>query len=489
MNESTKWLSPILMGLLLSANALAQAKPTIERIACPTGVVATECGYLAVPEIRSSTNNKTIKIFVAVARSAAKDKFSDPVFMLSGGPGEKSGESGPLAAAFPGRDFVFFDQRGVGFSQPALECPEYLKAIESDDGLSNTEVVANAALQGLLACGERMKREGVNLKAFNTSESAADINDLRLALGYDKINLFGVSYGTRLAQEVMRSYPQGLRAVVLDSVIPPQIDRSADTPNSAEESRQNVFAACAAQASCQQKYPDLERLYNEIYDRLNQKPLQAKLAGQTGPLTGDALQTILFSSLYFPQSIGEFPKILYQLRQDLNTNKATSEAIIGTFVEQFFGALLTGISFGTFFATECQGELAFSSIAKLQLAYQNLPRWAKTIGGAPGVASERGFAVCSGWGLTEKSGQENDPLVSDVPTLLLGGEFDPVTPPRNLALAASGLSRATSVVIKGQAHSVALSSECGYRLMYSFLADPLKKLDISCASNGKLVFK
>jgi pimeloyl-ACP methyl ester carboxylesterase len=485
---NTIWCLGVL-AVIFGTTALAQTKLSLERIACPSNVVATECGYLAVPEIRSSSNGKTIKIFVAVARSAATDKLSDPVFMLSGGPGEKSAESGPLAAAFPGRDFVFFDQRGVGFSQPALECPEYLKILEGDDGLSDSDVIGAKALQGLLACGERLKREGVNLKAFNATESAADVNDLRLALSYDKINLFGISYGTRLAQEVMRSYPQGLRAVVLDSVIPPQLDRSAESPRSVEESRQNVFAACAAQASCQQKYPDLDRVYTEVYDKLNQKPLQAKLAGQTGPLTGDALQTILFSSLYFPQGIGEFPKILYQLRQDLNTNKTSSEAITGTFVEQFFSSLLTGISFGTFFATECQGELAFSSVTNLRTAYSNLPRWAKTIGGAPGVASERGFAVCNGWGLNEKSGQENDPLVSDIPTLLLGGEFDPVTPPRNLALAASGLSRATSIVIKGQAHSVALSNACGYRLMYGFLVDPLKKPDVSCANSGVLVFK
>jgi pimeloyl-ACP methyl ester carboxylesterase len=468
---------------ITSSFALAQTKPNLEKIACPTGVTATECGYLSVPESRFSGNGvaqKTIKLFTAIVRSKAPNKFPDPLVFLTGGPGEKAAQYTILAQIFLRYDVVIFDQRGIGLSQPALECPEY-NAISED--VSGSASVGDIAVKALETCGARFKTQGIDLSAYNATESAADVNDLRLAYGFDKILLFGVSYGTRLAQEVMRSYPQGLRAVVLDSVIPPQVDRTADTPRSLEESLQKVLKACAADATCNTKYPNLERVLTDLVAKLNAKSVKVTLGGTSSDLDGNGMLGLVLASLYFSQGISEMPNLIYSL------SAGKYDVLKGSFVEQFTQAVSDGVTIGAFFSHECRGEIASSSIAALRATYAQFPRWADAIGNSPSVSSERGFAVCAAWGLTTPSGKENEALISDIPTLLMAGEFDPVTPSRYLALASAGLKNATVIEMKGQAHSVSLTNLCGFGIVTQFLSNPSAKLDSSCAAQGKLSFK
>jgi pimeloyl-ACP methyl ester carboxylesterase len=470
------------LAFAVSSVAFAQSRPSLEKIACPSGVTATECAYVVVPENRSSsvTPAKTIKLFTAVVRSRAANKFADPLVFLSGGPGEKSASLTILGQVFPRHDVVLFDQRGVGLSQPALECPEYAQVSDTTSGGTS---VGDAAVKALTTCGERFKTQGIDLSAYNATESAADVNDLRVALGFDKVLLFGVSYGTRLAQEVMRSYPQGLRAVVLDSVIPPQIDRPADTPRGLEESLQKVLRTCATDTNCNAKYPNLEKVLNDLVTKLNAQPAKVTLGGTSSDLNGDGVMALVVGSLYFAQGIGELPNLIY------NLNAGNYGVLKGSFVEQFTQAISEGITIGAFFSHECRGEMAFSSVANLRATYALFPRWANPIGNAPSISSERGFAVCQAWGLTTASGRENEALSSDVPTLLLAGEFDPVTPSRYLALASAALKNATVVEMKGQAHSVSLTNLCGFGIASAFLTNPSVKPDSSCAAQGKITFK
>ncbi len=475
-------IGTVFLTALVASSSLgsAQTRPTFEKIPCPSGVSATECGFTVVPENRAAKTAKTIKLFTAVVRTKAANKFPDPLVFLTGGPGEKAAAYTVLAQIFPRYDVVIFDQRGVGLSQPVLECPEY-NAISSDN--SGSAAVGDMAVKALVTCGERFKTQGVDLSAYNATESAADVNDLRLALGFNKILLFGVSYGTRLAQEVMRSYPEALRAVVLDSVIPPQVDRAADTPRSLEESLQKVFKACAGDATCNSKYPNLERTLNDLVTKLNAKPAKVMLGGVSSDLDGSGALGLVVGSLYFAQGITELPNLIYALSQE------RYDVLEGSFVEQFTQAVSDGITIGAFFSHECRGEIAFSSIANLRTTYQQFPRWTDAIGNAPSISSERGFAVCQAWGLTTPSGLENTVLVSEVPTLLMAGEFDPVTPSRYLAMASAGLKNATVVEMKGQAHSVSLTNLCGFGIASQFLANSAVKPDVSCAAQGKLSFK
>jgi pimeloyl-ACP methyl ester carboxylesterase len=468
-----------LLAVLIGVSSItsAQNRPVFEKVDCPKGVTATECGYVAVPENRADKTNKTIKVFVAVVRSNLPNKIAEPMMVLAGGPGEIASAGGTVfKQLFPQFDLVLVDQRGIGLSRPALACPEYSQVS------AEANATANQAQQALIACGTRLKAQGIDLTAYNATESAADINDIRVALGFDRVVLFGVSYGTRLAQEVMRSYPKGIKAVVLDSVIPAQADRPAESPRWIEESLKKIFEACAVDLSCNSRYPNLEKALNELVVQLNNKPLKVSFAGTTSDLNGDSFLGLVVGSQYFATSIEELPRMVFALA------KGNTEILNGSFVEMFTQAVSEGITFGAFFTHECRGEIAFSSIANLRATYALFPRLMSVVGTMPSVSSESGFAVCQAWGLTAPSARENEVVVSDIPTLLMGGEFDPVTPSRLLPLVAAGLKNSTIVEIKGQAHAVWFTP-CGFRLMNLFITNPAAKLDTSCSSQGKLNFK
>ena len=223
------WLSVLIAMMLSACSALPAPAPTpaptpaaagaprFEKTECwfkePAGH-DVECGWVIVPEDHARPEGKTIKLAVARFKSDASQPEPDPVIYLEGGPGGSALKSytsqfdflfGPLLEK---RDVVLFDQRGTGYSQPALACPEYNQAVidmlPKDMTAAESETVANKAL---LACRDRLVKEGVNLDMYNSAQNAADIEALRQALGYDQVNLYGISYGTRLALTALRDAP------------------------------------------------------------------------------------------------------------------------------------------------------------------------------------------------------------------------------------------------------------------------------------------
>lgn len=190
-----------------------------------------ECGYLIVPENRAQVDSPPIRLHVAIFRNRSADPAPDPVVHLAGGPGSSSldvagymlGQG--LDAILERRDFILFDQRGTGYSQSRLDCPER-EALTSLllDGRLSAEETQPAVLEAFQRCRERLAAQGIDLSAYHSAASAADLNDLRLALGYEKLNLYAVSYGTRLALTLMRDYPQAVRSAVLDSAYPLQVN-------------------------------------------------------------------------------------------------------------------------------------------------------------------------------------------------------------------------------------------------------------------------
>lgn len=225
-----------------------------------------ECGYLVVPENRADPDAGTIRLAVGIFHPPGGATEPDPIIYLAGGPGGSalellylSFESAyqPILAA--GRDLILFDQRGVGLSEPALDCPDaHELALELLDHELDGEELSQEEMGVLFgdayaACAEDL-RAVADLAAYNTAASAADVNDLRLALGYDQVNLWGQSYGTRLALGVLRHDPQGVRSVVLDSVYPPDVDMYLESPPNLDRALGALFEACAADAACGAAY-------------------------------------------------------------------------------------------------------------------------------------------------------------------------------------------------------------------------------------------
>jgi pimeloyl-ACP methyl ester carboxylesterase len=434
--------------------------PTFEPAACqffvPPGYEPT-CGYLSVPEDRGRPDAaRFIRLHVAVFHCLGGPACRpDAVIHLTGGPGSYGlaivsymFDNG-AAAILQERDYVFFDQRGIGTSQPALDC------LEDEDAET---------------CRNRLTADGTDLNAYNSAASAADIQDLRSVLGYSEVNLLGVSYGTRLALTTMRDQPQGIRSAILDSTYPPQVNLYVTWSANAERALNEVFAACAADPACNTAYPDLETVFYQVIDQLNDNPISVDVQGsgrfETMEVNGDLFMDAIFNSLYRTSGIPRVPKIIYQTRDGDYRLLATRLAIY----------LDRSSSLGMNYSVQCYEEIPFSTWDDVLNATANLEhpqsaffstRW------------EYFFELCKTWVTASPPAIENEPVSSPIPTLILAGQFDPITPPEWGDLAAQTLPNST-VFHFPTGHWILRSGPCGWEVVQEFLDNPTVKPEAPC---------
>ncbi len=468
---------------LASAGVQAGGGGSVFRqVACPAEVRASRCGFVTAPLGHAHPSGPQIELFVAVQGAAAPGKLAqlDPVFYLEGGPGARGSLAlRRLAQVFPERDLVGIDQRGVGRSVPALDCPGINALLLRQDVAASA--VAPLFLRALAVCGTALRAQGVRLELFDTTQAALDVETVKRALGYRQINLYGSSYGTRLAQEVLRRTPAHLRAVVLDSVIPASIDRVAQSPLAAKQALGRVFAACAASVSCRSHYTGLAATYREALDQLAAAPL--RIVGSAGRIDAQMFQSRLVSMMYTRQGVSELPGLIAA------AHSGDAGAFDSVATQPFGESLSDALSWGAFYANECSGEVAYSTPARLSAGLDAAPEFAGALSLVAGISSRDIFQACASLHLTRPAPLENTAVRSGVPVLLLAGEFDPVTPPEWLPAASSGLSHAYPVVVKGAAHGPGLTTECGLSLATAFITDPTQALEKSCANQGLIRFR
>ena len=469
--------------------------PVFEEAACPfdlpPGQVdgrTVECGYLEVPEDRADPSSATLRLAVAIFRHPDSDPEPDPVIYLEGGPGGSALEfaslsfsdlAAPVFAA--NRDLILFDQRGVGLSEPALDCPKLLElGIELLDNEIDGRVLTYPEMDDLyletaLSCGTDLQQIA-NLADYNSIENAADVEDLRRALGYDQVNLWGISYGTRLALEVMRDYPDGVRSVVLDSVFPPDVDSEAEGPANIARALDVLFAGCQADAACSAAYTDLRYVLYDTVDRLNETPADFTV---TNPLTGeeydavmngDDMLGLIAQSLYQTSVIPLLPKIIYDA-------SAGGYDLIG----RISGVLLAtqeGMSDGMHFSVQCNEEIPFSSETAFEATLADHPELEglfPEIGGEP-----MSYALCAGWNSGKAGPTADEPVTSDIATLVMSGEYDPVTPPDWGRRAALTLPNSFFFEYPGLGHGTSPGTGCPSEMMTAFLIDPGAAPDDAC---------
>ena len=461
-------------------------QPYLEPSACPftlpdhPGVV--DCGRIIVPENRRGANDgQTISIAVAVFRSISQNKFPDPIFYLEGGPGGKSLDSiqyaytNLVAPYVSNRDFIIFDQRGVGYSEPALDCPELLELELAllDDDISEEES-NRVYLDTLGDCRSRLDGAGVDLASYNSFENAADIEDIRQVLGYDRINLYGISYGTRLALTMMRDYPDAIRSVILDSPVPVQGDLQADIPGHIDGAFRQFFDGCASDRACQAAYPELEDDFYALVERLDARPALFPVTYFfTGDrynvlFSGEDLINILFQSLYSDEIFPLMPRVIDDAGQE--NYDLLSQIYANFLINNEF------ISFGMYYSVNCQEEFAFSNrdrVAAESAAYPGLvdylDDWPTT------------FAACDIWDVGVADSIENRPVTSDIPTLIMAGQYDPITPDRWARLVEADLERDTYLLFPAVGHGVTTSDNCAAGIADAFFDDPISAVDLSCA--------
>jgi pimeloyl-ACP methyl ester carboxylesterase len=444
-----------------------------------------ECGVLSVAENRSDPQSKTIQIQGAVVKTDNPSPAPDPVVYLAGGPGSSgSGELsivlGPYSALLEKRDLVVVDQRGTGTSQPSLACPEYRKAYFEALGqqLPYNQFSA-ASMAALPACQLRLQSEGIDLSAYNNAESAADLEDLRQALGYEQWNLLGTSYGTRLALTVLRDYPKGVRSAILDSTFPPQVEPYSGWIYSQERAFRTLFDRCAADEMCSAAYPNLEQDFYALLDKLDAEPL---IVEKANPFTqkkyevlvdGDMLVNLIFLIFYDTTAIPHLPKLIEDaLQGDTKT--------LARFMDPLF-IIPSSIAWGMHYSVLCSTESVFTDYAQVEKDVDEAePRLAQ------GMLNDHRLALetCAAWDRDAPGKEENRLVKSSVPTLVLSGEFDPVTPPEWGEQTAEALKHGYFYQFPGISHGVIwwndFTNGCSNQLVLSFLDDPSQAPDVAC---------
>ena len=379
------------------------------------------------------------------------------------------------------REVIFVDQRGTYHSDPFLACPEYDKYL--DDSLSlhfSDPATGKLDEASVRECRDRLAQSGVDFSAYNSAENAADIADLRVALGIAEWNVYGVSYGTDLAQWLLRDHPEGIRSVVLDSVVPIDQNIIEEWWPAAAMGYRAIFDACAAQPACASAYPDLEAEFTATVNRLNDEPLVVETTNAAGEPTVVNIDGYTVANLIVQQSyVGEsgfasVPSMIHELANGDGHAAATS-LLSRTSPPGLVGY---GLAFGAY----CREMVALTTPEEVTArAKEVLPDFPDEVLQFLPVAG-RAFEDCAIWDAGAAAADELGPVQSDVPVLILGGTFDMVTPFAWGEIVAKGLENAQVVAIPGGGHGLVNTMPCAQELMTAFIDNPDAPVDATCAT-------
>jgi pimeloyl-ACP methyl ester carboxylesterase len=466
------------------------AVPRFEQASCPwklpKGQVegqTVQCGFAVVPEVHRNPTGPTIKLPVAVFKSTSGTPAPDPIIYLQGGPGGAVGDfitgflDENLGMYTAKRDLIVFDQRGIGFAQPTLDCPEVTDQDFADASmkLSPTEKTGHD-ITAIATCRDRLVKQGINLSAYTSAEGAADVNDIRTVLGYDKLDLLGVSYGTRLALTIMRDFPNAVRSAVLDSTVPLQANLIEDNGVNFQRSFKLFFDACAADPSCNAKSPTLQADYLALVAQLNDQPITTTVTDmqtkKTEPVVvdGNGLTFLISEMLYDETATGYIPLLINQVKA--GETKALNLLI------SVFGITGSDINVGAYFSVLCSEEVPFNSRDRAAAAATGLTPELQEL--FVNDVREH-FDVCAQWPTQPANPIETQPVTSDLPALVLSSDNDPATPPSYGEQTAQTLSKGFLVAFPGVGHSVlANGGECGTNTIFAFIDDPTTKPSTDC---------
>ncbi|MET0782006.1 MAG: alpha/beta fold hydrolase [Microbacterium sp.] len=455
---------------------------------CPVDVPLEDqwrvtCGVLTVPERRSpeADPEKTLLLPVVIIASRSRTASDPVVFPTSGGPG--GGSLGSLwyfldYASWAGedRDIILVEQRGDTLAEPTLNCPELdTEHFVVDGALLAGEAARERRNEQVEACRARLTEEGIDLGAYTSAESVADLADLRIALGYDRWNLYGVSYGSRLALTAMRDRPEGLRAVILDGVYPPQINRYEDTAAGFTAAVDTLLADCAADAECSEQYPDLEESLMELLARAAETPLSitVKNPADGSPLrlqVSDAdLVEGLFNAFYDADVVRVLPYVIDRLADgDIEAAAPLAQRNV-----DYADSATEGLAL----SIDCAEEAPFNDDERIAAALADDAILAH-------YALSDGFREdCELWAVTASPETENLPVSSAIPALLTTGGYDPVTPTAFAESTAETLAIHHIYTFPGQGHGAVWTNwvdDCAAGIAQQFLLDPVTPPDASC---------
>jgi pimeloyl-ACP methyl ester carboxylesterase len=463
--------------LLVAPPATAAPRLALEpcRLEHPQGAgsVAARCGTLEVAEDPAKPDGRRVGLAVAVIPAISTRAKPDPLFLLAGGPGQGARETFvPFLPAFAGvrrsRDLVLVDQRGTGESNRlGCDMPEetWAEADLPPEALGELAQDCLAMLPG-------------DPRYYTTSVAVRDLDAVRAALGYERINLYGGSYGTRVAQHYARRYPAHTRSVTLDSAVHPALALGPGMALDAEAALRAGLARCDADAACAERFGDLDAAFDALRARLAAGPVDVRLAD---PVNGEtrvveftsghlALAVRLLS--YSAQTAALLPLLIHEAQANDNLVPLAAQA-------EMIGSMLgESIAYGMHNAVVCTEDLPF--VVEGHVDREALRR--SYLGEEMLAGLE---AMCAVWPRGLLDPDLRSPVVSSVPALVLSGSLDPVTPPTYGTAAAAGFRDNLHVVFEGQGH-LQLGLHCAQQLLRRFLeAGTARGLDAACAEEVK----
>ncbi len=438
-----------------------------------------QCGTYAVPEDWSKPDGRKLNIHVTVLPAPNASAKRAPIFHFEGGPGAAASKQfanvwfGAYTHLRENHDIVLIDQRGTGQSA-SLQCTEITETALADLAVTKPDV---SELDKLQTCLKRIVpiADPVNVTSLAL---AADTNAIREALGYDKINIFGTSYGTWLAQFYAARYANTINAMVLEGTVGPWDEPFLSAGLSAEGALRRAFATCEQDAVCNKAFPNLQERFLALLASLKNKPvstsglsalnLKAYPIIVTPERFVDGLTALISQGI----TLGAIPQIIAQAEAGTFTTLA---AALVAAAEQS-----DAVSLGMYWSITCAEMFAFYSKAKIddaiKLADKSLFQIGKEFLSAAPV-------ICRTWRSAELSPAEVSAPSVDVPLLLMAGAFDPVTPPIYAQNTAKRFKNSTLATFAYQGHGILPMSKCAQNLAQRFFEAPTAKLDISCAAN------
>jgi pimeloyl-ACP methyl ester carboxylesterase len=428
--------------------------------------IKARCGTLLRPENPADADSAVIEISVAVVPALDLKPESDPFVPLAGGPGGSAIEfysaySGAFEHVRRHRDILLVDQRGTG-SSSRMDC-------DVDEDIIEGKFSREQVLEVTRDCLDALPHDP---RFFTTSVAVTDLEAVREALGYGPLNLYGVSYGSRVAQHFAKRYPQSTRSIVLDGVVPPQIVLGPEIATEAQKALDGIFARCAADDACNARFPGLPQAFQRIRTQLEDGPVAVEIPN---PVTGRR-EPVDFGSA---ELAGAVRLLAYNANSVSIVPLLVHEAAGGNFeplaaqVQMISEQMSKALALGMHNAVMCSEDAPFYDdmsidYAALEASYIGI------------VQLEAIEAMCSLWPAGPVDDDFRAPLDTAVPVLLLSGDVDPITPPRYASLAMVDLRRARHLIGRQQGHGQA-SVGCTPRIIGDFVAsaDP-ESLQAGC---------
>jgi pimeloyl-ACP methyl ester carboxylesterase len=452
----------VLPALAAPVTTAAAPPPALKLTPCrlthPSQLVSVEaqCGRLSVPEDPAAPGGRQIQLFVARVPAVSERGRPDPLFLLAGGPGLAAttfytGVAPVFDRIHRDRDIVLVDQRGTGASN-ALTCP----GNPDPDAPDSTAALTQEARSCLATLAVH-----ANVADYTTSLAVRDLDAVRAALHYDTINLYGGSYGTRVAQHYLRRYPEHTRAVILDGVVPPQMTLGASLALDAQSALERIFARCVADTACHARFGDPDRTFDSLLTRLK---AQAVAVAVPDPFTGvtrkfnfDAadLGVVVRLSSYATEQAALLPLALDEAQAHANF------APVAGLMLQVTHSLDNLLAYGMHNSVVCAEDVPDYGVSADERA-----RLAQTYMGTAQLDALE--SICALWPRGPVDADFHQPLDSDKPVLLLSGSDDPVTPPSYAQQAARGLHNSLQVVVSGMSHGQ-ITAPCAARLLSRFI--------------------